>query len=717
MIMGNPLTYGGRQPNVATAPNAGTNTVPPTNVNTKSTLYLPEPRLQTERYADITPFFVKNTVPDDNMKYACNVDQRPQQTFVSPIMSTFTKRRSYFFVPRSCIYKEIWHQVFVNPKKGDDIVFKDVVASFDPDRLNSFFRDIRVSPKTSAPYSVGLNGFILWLFYRIYGPDSLMAYLREPLAPAVLRVPNSTLTGPDDVQYESLIQRFIRVLNTLGESADDGSTLFGFWKTGGTSLTQVYYPLTELGIRRMFDDFDGGFYDNPTSNSVSAWPVLGTYTVSDGSFTPWSPEQSVTLGQGIGLFPSFTYPVMESDQSNINIERLIAYQMVCAQFYSNDNVDDIYTSDLWYQNMRALSSSAILEVQSYEDMTFSWNGVNLLYAPYSGKIFYIILVISGTVDYQVDTALYSALFYLAELFTQHHSLRYGDMFVGGRLEPLAVGDVVAPVSANAVSAVDMTKATLMQRFLNNVNVVRNTIEGYSKMLFGVTPDDLLPSPRFIASSEVDFQSTLTTNSAQDQGAQNVQISLHDSTVEFDIHTNSPGIVLGLCTYSCLQPYAMAADAEAFKIDRMDEFNPMLQNIGDQPVYSRLLQLGLGMWTSSQIICYNQNDIEYKATYGTAVGGFVDGSLGSPNQPASSPSTWAMIRNLSTSAWRDSVNWLPFVYDYPQLSSTFIRNRNHEFDVFYGSLSGAGSSYYHFVCSYVNEVTMSRPMKYVSSILF
>ena len=133
--MANPLVYGGSQPNKATAPAAAVNSLAPAVARQKNTFYMPQQVLQTERFADIMPFFVMDCVPNDDVSFKSNVDQRPQSTFASPLMSQFRKHRGYIAVPKSVIFPRLWSKIFVNPKKGDDVDFDNVQAAFNPRTL------------------------------------------------------------------------------------------------------------------------------------------------------------------------------------------------------------------------------------------------------------------------------------------------------------------------------------------------------------------------------------------------------------------------------------------------------------------------------------------------------------------------------------------------------------------------------------------------------
>lgn len=682
--MGNPARYGGTSPNKATAPSSKVNSLSPLVPRVKNTFDLTHQICQTERFADVMPFFVMDCVPNDDVKMESNIDQRPQSTFASPLMTTFRKHRSYFAVPRSAIYRRNYQQLFVNPKKGDDVDFSNVVACVNyQDLYKAVSSILRLFSSFKIIQSTQYLTFFktLALLHSIFSEYSLLSYLElNPL--------NYNLTGQASkkaVSFDSLFQDLINAI-----VANDTAIKLQFT---GASNSMHFYAL-------QWDSFVDYFME--TSLDADAVSV-SLVKVSTGSAITSLPDFSAKLNAIDVFFEGQINTDVSTPGVLINIERIVAYQMCMSQFYTNDNVDDIYTGELWYQNVDGLVASMVGNSGfSNSSTVYTWNGVRLRYEPYSGKIISTFLSLLDGVSLVANIPV-RIIDYFLNIFTIGHSLRFGDMFNSARLEPLAVGDYSAPITSNEVSAVDMTKATLMQRFLNAVNSVRNTIKGYAQMLFGVVPDDLAPEPRFIAHSVIEIGSNIVANTGDNQGNLETNLVLHDSRPEFDIHVNQECIILGLSHYDCLQLYPRPLSPMALKIDRMDYFNPMLQNIGDQPVKTALMTnlIPNSAYSLGNIFGYLQNDFEYKQSLNQARGAYITGALVGASQELGR-STWAFIVSRKLS---------------PALTSMFIRNFNSDFDIFYKSLTGFGVNYFHFVCSYVNQVIASRPMNYVSNILF
>lgn len=655
--MANPLIYGGTQPNVATAPQAGVNSQSPFVPRSKNTFYMPQQRLQTERYSDIMPFFVMDCVPNDDVRFKENIDLRAY-TFASPMMSQVTKHQAYIAVPKSVIYPRLWSKMFVNPKKGDDVIFENVKCAINPKQLQTYLSNVIndiINLGQTFSYK-DLACYILALFCVLdsYASSySLFPYLETPLSAPFL---------PDGTNF-SLDVSALGICKIIASDTDDVDG-------------RLYTYTIDLSIPRNIDHLLQFF------SSINPDDVRN---ISFSGVSGKTPQDLVNFFSD--HFSNITIPNSSVDKL-INIERVIAYQMACSQFFTSDDVDHIFTAELYYQNLNGIVDALLGEFP-----TFTYNSMVLQYEPYSAQVINNVIA---------DSSFFRGLYYLMALFRPAKSLQYGDYFNAAKLQPLAIGDYSAPVVSSSIGAVDMTRALLTTKYLNVVNSVRNTIKSYSAAVYGVIPDDAPIEPKFIAHTQHIISQTIVENTADNQGNLNTNLSLHSSEEVFDSHFNQDTIILGLSWYDALSAYVQPLSPFAYKIDRFDDFQPMLQNIGDQPLY--LSYLGAGAYgsfeyDSSTVFGYLQNDAEYKQTISMALGGFVvDNTLQS----------WAFIRN--------------FVNDEISFSSTtcinaqFIRSSYIDFDKFFKALTGTAATYFHFICSYVNEVTAARPMEYISGIL-
>ena len=688
--MANPLIYGGSQPNKATAPSAAVNTLAPAVARQKNTFYNPQQVLQTERYSDIMPFFVMDCVPNDDIQMKSNIDLRPYSSFKSPMMSQVNHHRAAFAVPKSVIYPRLWSKIFVNPKKGDDVNFDNVKVIFPFWEFRTFLEDFVsvFSAKDDNNITLGQSYAgvsMLFSVMSVASQYSLLPYLG--LNAFKVKVSGASFSQEGEFTFE----KFVTYLYNSSESLfTDLYIVFNVNEISTVSFKIISenvldYHQLELAYK---------FY---LLHSLDA----NEYFTAQFSLTDKASVDGITYELFYPLIFAFANSYREfSSLPDLNIERVVAYQMGMSQFFTSDDVDDIFTAELWYQNMDGLAASILSSTEGFP--RFTYNGTELLYEPYSSQVFHFLFDLSG------DVSVQHVCEYVINLFAPASSLRYGDMFNASRLQPLAVGDVNAPVSSNSVSAVDMTKATLMQRFLNAVNSVRNTIRGYAAMLYGVVPDDVPIEPKFVAHIVKPVGSSMVANTAGTgdvkQGNLTTNLVLHDSSNFFDIHINQDTILIGVSWFDVLAAYPSPTEAFGFHVDRFDDFNPMLQNIGDVPVNSEMILSHLigpdNSDTPSPVFGYLQNDFEYKQSISRAIGAYVSGFLPS----------WAFVRDIKY--YWELYGDLEF-----HVNSSFIRANYAEWDSFYSSLTGFGVDYFHFVCSYVNEVTASRPMNFVSGVLF
>ena len=685
--MANPLIYGGQQPNAATAPQAGVNTNSPAVLKNRNNFYEPYQYLNTERFADITPFLVQEVGFNEDFDYTRNTDLRAP-TFSSPIMSQLTKHAHYIAVPKSVIYPRLWELMTVIPKKGQDIDFQQCRAGIVSTNLASAFSFFHSQlPDIGDLSSYDAKSFLkcLVFVYVSAGANSLPALLGCPLF-------RSRVLYDGDVfpVVEALLSEIKSKFSSFGIRVQmkNGAGKAFLLVNNGNTVAHGIDDLVDYYLRVDVDDinivrfYNTKFVDGTTSVSVP--DLLGAL------LQPVYYRESVS-GDDDAVPATF-----------VNIENIIAYQLGCAQFFTSDDVDYIYTAHLWYQNFESLCLG-ILNPLGQSTFSILKDGIRYQVDPYCAvNLAQLLQVVVDNPDKGSDV-----LDIFIELFAIRKSLRYGDMFNSARLRPLAVGDYSAPVVANAVSAVDMTNATLMQRLLNNVNAVRNTITSFIKTLYGIIPDDVPMQPLYVAhSSDVLAGSIVSNNSNDEQGKLVTNIALHSQHREFNLHFNQDAILLGLTTYDCLQCYVEPLSPFALKVDRFDYFNPMLQNIGDQPVPNSILIGSVARITNEFLgvpFGYLQNDFEYKQSINQAHGAFADGFIPS----------WALLRDIEDELGSAAGT----LTSAPVVNSSFIRQSNREFNQFYSSLIGAGTQYYHFIVSYVHDLSITRPMEFVSGVLF
>lgn len=679
--MANPLVSGGTTPNSATQPGLGVNTLPVATLRQKTNFPISFGTLDTPLFGNITPKFSFECVPNDDIRCRrrSNLDT---YSLKSPVKSKIMRHHAYMAVPKQSIMFNTYSKIFVNPKKGDDIDFEDVRALINPKLYgNAILAGLRASDINSSSTTMDM-GYYLSLFALLcdcWSSCNISSRLGRPWT----IVPDSFLvSGSSDVDYSVEVPDIAGDLlsSAIENLPDDPVTIGGnIMSAAGTSFKFVLGKTSSAnGVQsfRSFIDFmlkNAGDVFFSVTNTV-LYPIVQACR-----------NAVIAVFSASGTAPQYySYDLLSRP---INIEPVVAYQLACSQFMTNDDIDDVFSSELYRQNMESIEN--LSQDDSPVIDYFVWNGIRIYYDWCSS------MWLSRMIQLLSSFKFHSIIFF-CNLFALRESLRFGDMFNTARTQPLAVGDVGAPVVSESVSAVDTTISILRQRYLNLVNSAPNTIRGYSLAVFGVAPDEYPSEPRFISHVQYQLNDDITVNSAgtvggtetttANQGTQTSILRGNNSSFEFQSHFNDFSIIIGVEWYSVQTHYIGVRSPFAFHVDRFDDFIPQMQNIGDVEVDGQILS---GSATS---FGYQSNNYEYKQELSRAFGGFAVGALPS----------WAFTRGFTNIS---SV-----------LSPYFIRHHPGEFDRFYASLTGYGDSYFHFICSDWYDINASRPMEYISNIL-
>lgn len=673
------LNSGAQSANGATAPVMDVNEVHNSRPRGRNRFPMNYLNFFTARFGELTPFFCFQTTEQDTISLAVRHETR-SHTLSAPLMSGVKFVKDTFAVPYQAILPRNWDLIYKNPKFGDDVPF-DSNSLYPVSKSGS-----SVSDSLSTRLGLWWSGFLRLIFYyktnvpttavtasllklafalewfassgsllNILGYHSHAAFVVKDSATSDTNLPHTF----DDV-LESILAELRKKSFTV--TCDAGSVTYNpYSPTVGYDANSSFHAA--LTLMRDNLDFSFGASDN-----------LGNIFANVGS---------------LDYSASFTLA-----HAPFNYAPLLAYQSVVAQLYTNDNIDDIYSWDLYLSAAETLvsgvSASSMLPF-------FLYNGNRRLYDVFSGNVVktqfssaFTLNISAATPTISVNT---NALLYLSMIFSLRHSLRLGDYFAGSRPNPLAIGDVTAPVVNSGVSAIDTTRSILMQRFLNAVNKSSGQIQGYEQeMLGGNLPPDI-KLPKYI-SHEVDGVSgDEIDNTADNQGAIVQNIRSYGGKYLFETSFSCPAIVLGICYFDASRVYSKTIDRLFLQEDRFDMFNPYLQTIGDQPIYQCELDASKPYDSN---FGYQTRNADMKQRYSIASGGFVRAL------PA-----WAFVTdNLSAGDSGGDV-----------ISSRFVRNYPYVFDRFYSHLTGSSLSYYfHFIVKMDINLDTRRSMLKSPSIL-
>ncbi len=696
-------------------------------------------RYETTQFGLVTPFFVTESVPGDTIRLNSKHNIR-SASLKAPLMSDVFMQKDFFSVPMQALLPLNWQKLITNPVDGDDVIARDINCcagiydlNFGGRIMSNPFRNLKnqkffrgyVESATfpiqgNSQYQIGGLATLINLLNRtslIYSKGNLLSTLGTNLWPLCkgFRVNTTPLQGDQPVD-----------LSTMKEFSFD------------EFYDHVFSNIKEYIIKNRLVSSIGIKYIVPPSNTGSGYTTKSTVFTSGGYFgdKDWTfvdaaidfcrehfiqsfhipsigPSQ-VTLGEIVGIYQDsagdgFEYEFIETDEesyADINLAPCAAYQMVSAHYFTNDRIDDIYSAELYRDAMRSLSDVGRNDgTGKYQ--YFTYNGVRTLYDSLSGVIIRRMIKVADNLNSKImlkdtdaigyaDKPDVAAYYYLQNLLGFNRSLRFQDYFTGSRLSPLGVGNTNVSVDASAVSVIDITRNIQMQRFLNAVNRIPRKLEGYFGKLFGANPGPDFHNPSYLGQVRDKVITYETENTADAQQKNPVSVtstfSSNGDKYVFEFESGSYCIVLGVVSYDIPRVYSRTIDRNNLHIDRFDYFNPFMQTIGDQPVYRLELNsanVHKGDNLSPLAFGYQTRHAEYKTTYPTACGGFIE-KTALPN--------WQFIADAGEAT-------LAIIQ-----SSEFIRSKPYELDKFYIAMYGySPATRYHFICDFVNDVQADRPM--------
>lgn len=720
---------------------------------------------QTALFGYNSPMAAMEVVPDDkvSIRVASDVDTF---TLKAPLMAPVKMNKDYFFAPMRALLPKNAERLITNPVTGDDIDARLVNSVCEPwlhfsspnqqtpDYLKNL-EDIifdRSSTSVRVSYSdlgeqarclvLSFLNFYQWTWFALSkgAPARSLGYDFDLFAGPFLQDSSqggSTVVGKKRISYDKfcdacfkLLRKYVRVASFNVATDIDG--IPGTFNVTTKAVT-VYFGATseELGLfpaaytLHQFLELiqQGAMITELTGLAFNAPYVAGDSTVDFGStemgLVP--PINTSTYDMDIRLYqsPDKEYPFEDEgeDHDIVNLLRLVAYQLASAQFYTNDSIDYVYSSELWHENMLSLFRMGNgIYSSSYE--FYRYNGMNVPYDSISANIVERMMYLANTfldsIQSCFDTSYpnywmnlfhsinmkttYAAYAYLVNLFSFTRSLRYRDYFVGSKTRPMAVGNVDVTVSGGQFSVVDVTKNIQRQRFLNQVNRIGRSLKEYTRGIFGADPTYDPHQLVFLGSSTDVIGAEETQNTAEDQFTTigiTSKLRNDSSRFAFEGSFNEFGIIVGIMNFDIVRPMVHGFDRQNLHLDRFDMFNPYLQTIGDQEVKGTELSINL----PNKIFGYQLRYSEYKQRFDIAAGGFAEHLPG-----------YCFTGDFSNLA--DRLN-----PDYFRISPDFIRNHTFDFDRLYLMLpDDSPAGYFHFIVRHDINIDASRPMLAAPSIL-
>lgn len=667
----------------------------------------------TGAYADANPFFVMETVEGDSIPLDVRQEIRTH-TLKAPLMSRVNMVKSYYHIPMRAILPNSWELIYANPTQGDDVpddancyvdAYNLLVAALYP-----FYPTARnyLSTALTTATAAGLCKGILFA-ENVVSEGSLLARLGYRLGKYFKYY---RLHGKTDEGTEWVDERYVDGFDQWLDSE------FAPWIL---SLA----PVMEIdGVTYAIRDFDGALNPAPAV-APTCWVSVHRFM----ELMRMNPDFKFTsIVEGIvptdTLFDnslkvdvsdvSLLLVGDDAEKMTINLARVLAYQLVCAHYYTDDRIDFVYSADLWRQTMygiiRELLNVTGTAMSNLDKAPmFEYNGKYIPYDTFSYKYLndymlgraanlgtQAIRLTEPTEDNLVMINGYYGFW--NNILRIQKNLRFGDYFTGSRPNPLAVGDVNTAVVSEKVSTLDLTKNLLMQRFLNHVNRVGRRFSDYVRSLSGRTPDTPVTDPEFLASTTQNVSGFEVENTAENQGNIVTLLKSTGGEFAFNFEASEPGLVLGIFTFDAKRIYSATFDRFGLKKSRFDMFNKFMQYQGDQQIYRLERQAGAAIYGVDEPFSYTGRHMEYKQRVSIATAGFVKHLPG-----------YAFITDNENSGISDS--------EEMRINPEYIRSTNAEFDRFYQTLSNISlSGYMHFIIRFDINCPAKRMMDFDPSIL-
>lgn len=659
---------------------------------------------QTMRYGDIQPVFALDTVSGDRIIASIN-DNVVADQLSTRLMSEINLHYDTFAVPLKAIYPNNWAKIITNPLKGNDLpdtalpafplywLLKQLIM---PDKTSSFEIIADSSPYDGHVYNYTISSAsnivdyavqanILLRLAMTLSKGSLLDSLgysvefQSPLpsdilatSPKVNNRLNLVCSTVLQRLAEDIVSKKVSVIDVVVPSFDNSTE--NELDLTADNVTPIYYSLGSnpslSSVRRLlYDAFSQGAFIMYSAKSDSEIPAYSQYL-------SYFATGLNSYGQ-VPTTPSALTP---------NLSRLAAYQMIYSEFYTADGIDDIFSSELYMQNMRAIMFPTINGFSS--EPTFEYNGVATEYDYFT---------IGGVVAaFSSNVALFPRLLaFFSAFFGFRQSMRYRDFFSSARVSPLAVGDVTFSITGNKVEATQMTEVLLMQRFLNAVNRTKNKLADYMTGIFGIRPAIEEPAPIYITHVQRKLSDNPVVNTADSQGVVTTNIDDKSTALSFDAFFDDSFILIVNRSVEALMAYPNATDLTYELHDRFQLFNPMLQNLGDEPIRFDSLSPSFRSNLPATTFGYTARHSAYKFAISRSQGAFVDDIKG-------------------------------YVFTFPQnyidfnsvINPGFLRESAIELDDYYPSLTAVSpSQYYHFLVSTVVTLSALRKMQALPPVLF
>lgn len=649
----------------------------------------------TPRFGEVTPSMYLHTVAGDRVSHHDDMKTVLNQ-INGNFLSTIRQYVDSYFVPLRSVYPINYEKLIPNPTKGDDL------------------------PKLALPQ------FPIALFFKEYLASTLSYTVTDNGGTVTQPLATLMSTNYPAIGDSFRISRFLTFLYFVsrGQLLDYLGICFdNTIDNVSQSERSLFQYNVDLAFRNIYEQnvegdntYIGEIVPNLTSNSFDSF-VTGSRSYSVNSLSEFRDAIATCIERGYypyfnatwneeldelyDYFVSFFTIIYIPNRTNfvarvnsaenpfnvgyINLEKILAYQQIIAQYFTNDHIDNVYNSELFMQNLRSVMYPSVNGRTT--EYTFDYNGVSTEYDLISAGGTYYSLISNDQVGNINRQFVFASI-----MFVLRRSLRYGDYFSTARPNMLAVGQLQINVADGGVSPIDVTKNLLMQRYLNAANYIGSGFLQYMASIYGVTPSDTGTFPRFIAHRVIELGNDVVNNTAENQGYQTTNLIGVTDQNGFDVFIDDFGVIINVVSYDVLPVYKSGIDSTYHLSDRFDYFNPMLQGIGDQAI--RRSEMIGNLPSRDNTFGYTMRNAEYKFKVSRAHGAFVN-SLNAMLLPVP-------LSRLNTE----------------NIDPDFIRDKPSFLDSLIPVSTGISpAEYFHFAVSCTNELHCARKIQATPPVLF
>lgn len=693
------------------APSNPQNEVHESRPHNRSRLPLSYRFYDTHRFGEVHPFFVAETVPSDSF-HLRPVQEIQSYTLRAPLMDEISVRQFLGFVPMEAILPLNWDKFYTNPVQGEDVSdlvgpcvpnFWNIAAQFHQNSSASM-QSLISNSSITAPWL--LTALFRWLVFNeyLFSNGSLLTSLGIH-GNARFRCVNSSRNSQYswDYFFDNAVQSLASNVASFVYNRTGKRTLYVNCQIDqSTSVSpddRTNYAVSLRTFLSIFRDDPSGSIDQVVFEDQSTLASLKTALSANGSYFDSNNTVQILLGDG-------ETPTDRNGLQPLNLSRIWAYQLICAEYFTNDHVDYIFDSNLFRQYIWQLYLGS---VSSGIVTTFSVNGFTYQYDSLSGYVFSTVFSAlssywsTASALYASNSAVINRMALISAALAFRPSLRFKDYFTGSRTQPLAIdtsGETGVSVNSNQqISVIDVTRGIQRQRFLNAANLSGRRVKEYVKQMFGVDQKQDYHHAIWLAEKGSPVYGDQTQNTGSEQYSRSSSVTSTFRNVAnnnlFDVDFDREGVFIAVNYYDAPRSYSKTTERQAFIKSRYDMFNTYMQFVGDQPIFSAeiggpypTIDQASGIWS------YTGRDMQWKQRYNQASGGFIEALPG-----------WTFLA--------DKVGRTAIV----NLDPDYIRSVPSELDVFYLRLTGFSlGTYFHFIVKTQNQCEADRPMAYSPTIL-